>query len=576
MPSWLLPVVVALLTALAFGNAAPDLFIFDDGEFLPIPRPAGETLAHTATRLFREDAWPARREATSPYRPLAWLSFVADDIAHPGDRAAYHRTSIALHVGATLLVYALALALLRHRAKSGAAPRHRLAAAGAALLFGVHPVHTDAVDSVFNRSEVLATAAVLGALALFVTGFERRPRRTVVTCALLYLAGLFCKESAATLPALLALAGAFLLRDVAPRERARRLLPLLWLLAPLAIYLAARGAMRSAGAPSVAAVGTFADAVALALTAFRDSAALLVWPSPLRAVRTDYVAEAVPVAVLFAAGYGAALWKLRARAAGVALGLALFAVALAPTTRIFTRLAGAQPMAERYVYLPSAGAAVAVAFGLAWALRRFGSGRPAVAVAAVAALFAMQTRARNEVWHAELALFRAEVDARPDNADALRLFSATWLAGGHAAELVTYCRARVADPLPGAGGFFVTCGLAAQGLGREDDAELFHRRANEVGATAITRYTYARVLARRRRLDDAAEQYRLAVAAERDPVRQHWLRAEEILKCEPARLDEALVEIDAALRIDPAFQIAQDLRRRIVAALAARDAPAAP
>src|SRR6185503_1383107 len=114
------------------------------------------------------------------YRPLLLLTFAVDGALFGKDLRGYHLTNIVVHLATTLGLY-LVLVTLLGRAAARAAPSApavapRLAAAVAAVVFGIHPIHTEAVDSVFNRSEMLVG---LGALAMFAV-LLRWERRTPV------------------------------------------------------------------------------------------------------------------------------------------------------------------------------------------------------------------------------------------------------------------------------------------------------------------------------------------------------------------------------------------------------------
>jgi hypothetical protein len=69
----------------------------------------------------------------------------------------------------------------------------------AALVFAVHPIHTEAVSNVIGRSELLSSAAVLGALLCCARARHALAgRRTALRLAAagLFGIGLLCKESA--------------------------------------------------------------------------------------------------------------------------------------------------------------------------------------------------------------------------------------------------------------------------------------------------------------------------------------------------------------------------------------------
>jgi hypothetical protein len=67
----------------------------------------------------------------------------------------------------------------------------------AALLFGVHPIHTEVVNSVFNGSEILVTIGVIGGLQWFLDCQDKQPAKAWLGLNLVYLLVLFCRESGA-------------------------------------------------------------------------------------------------------------------------------------------------------------------------------------------------------------------------------------------------------------------------------------------------------------------------------------------------------------------------------------------
>lgn len=127
-------------------------------------------------------------------RPGTVLSLMADRAVWSGREAGFHATNLLLHIVASLLVYALA-----RRIFEGAGLRApETAACLAACVFAVLPCHSESVCWISGRTDLLAAALGLGATLLFMRG-------RIPAALLLWLAGVLCKESAATLPAAWAL-----------------------------------------------------------------------------------------------------------------------------------------------------------------------------------------------------------------------------------------------------------------------------------------------------------------------------------------------------------------------------------
>jgi hypothetical protein len=96
------------------------------------------------------------------YRPFTILTYAMDFALSGLDPYAFHLTNLLLHTGTTLLVLQLGRRLIRSER----------AALFGAILFAVHPVHTEAVSSVAGRSDILVGLFFVSTLLVFsaVTG----------------------------------------------------------------------------------------------------------------------------------------------------------------------------------------------------------------------------------------------------------------------------------------------------------------------------------------------------------------------------------------------------------------------
>src|SRR5438045_5107438 len=96
------------------------------------------------------------------YRPL-FLIWLRINYAIFGTSArGWHLASILMHVLATALVFALAMMLLRDRK----------VALIAAMIFGLHPVHSESVAWLSASTDVLATVLVLASIYYFLCSQE--------------------------------------------------------------------------------------------------------------------------------------------------------------------------------------------------------------------------------------------------------------------------------------------------------------------------------------------------------------------------------------------------------------------
>jgi tetratricopeptide (TPR) repeat protein len=444
---------IALLAALPFANAVRGGFTFDD---VPIVA-ENPRIRSLSTRLVTTDWWDGARPESRLYRPLTMASFAVDyAIADGGaatatplrlpDRAAvpFHVQNVLWHAAAAVALFLLIAAVF-----DGV-----LLAAVTAALFAVHPVHTEAVDGIVGRAELMAAFFALATLRLAWGILRDDPPgfgRPLAAGAAL-LAALLAKEHAITVPAV-AMAWAWLLapgepRALLARRSVRRLLAALAVSA--ALYLAARAAVVGSpppveatppGAVNVDNPVAGAHGAARLLTpvrAFGEAARLLVVPLRLSA---DYSFDQVPVVaapdattalcLLGLAGVAVSIVALRRRAPAVSCGLALFLITWLFTSNLFFTIGTI--LGERLLYLPSAGVCLAAAALIVALPGR----RPAAIVAiALVAAGAGRTWARNRDWASNLTLFASATVTSPRSCKA---------AGGYASEL--YARGRAQEAL---------------------------------------------------------------------------------------------------------------------------------
>ena len=530
---WAAGLLLAALTLGVYSNAVPPAFVFDDAAVLLAPTLGG---VETIPRLFVEPARP--REFL--YRPLAMASVAVDRSLYGRDFRGYHMTNIVLHLLATLAVFALL--------KSLSVPAPLFAAA----VFAVHPIHTEAVDAVFNRSEILATLFVAVALVVLARGAASRPVLAHASASLLYFFALLSRESAVTLPALAAFVLWFGRPELERGRRLRLLIPLLALLLPLAVYLWMRSAaLGLAGSPLhsvLEAVGyqSFSQRLGLVATTFRDYWRMMIWPWPLRATYQDYLVHGIGGAVALHGVLLAVVLAFRRQCPGGLLGVAFFYVALLPSSKLMTDPAW---LAERFTYLPSVGFAIVVA-SLSPQLVRLGRPAATALQPALIAALALTAHARNRDWHSSTLLWEAEVRHGPHDWLALLNLSQAYLDAGRLEEVVDLCR-RGAAVAPERSTLATNAGVALVGLGRVAEAETAFRRAVLLNdGDSEEHANLARLLVLTERRPEAAQAYAAAIAREPNLARQHLLRGYMLLQCH-GDAEGAGREYQAALLLSP-------------------------
>lgn len=411
---WRAQLLVAGAVLVASATSLRNGFAYDDD---PIIRdnPRVHAIASPAT-LVRESYWPSGIGG-GLWRPGTIFGFELQWALGRGRPLVFHLGSLLLTIGGALGVLALLGTLV--------AP---LPALLGALLYAVHPVHSEAVANVVGQAELHVALATAWAAVLYLRARRHAgpvPIGASLAMALLSLWACLCKEQGVLLPAMLGLLELTVVDDATPwRERVRRLVPTFGLLgASVLLAVVARQQVLEgdlAGPVAWPLRGLDAGArlramLAIVPTWFR----LLLWPMHLRAEYNPPSFGLVPatpwpslVGVSLLAALACVALVLRRRAPAVTLGIAWLALALLPVSNVLVPTGIV--VAERTMLLPSVGVCVAVAGGAAALPGRIAPGRIgglALAVLATVLLgaFAWRSATRMPVWRSTGTLFSAMV-----------------------------------------------------------------------------------------------------------------------------------------------------------------------
>jgi len=555
----LCPTVIAAAVLLAYANSLTGPFIYDDIDSIP------------ANNHLR-GLWPLGAALSAPPRstvsgrPIVCLSLALNYSLGGLNVRGYHVFNIAAHLTCALLLFGIVRRTLVSPVFGGRFDRAVLPIATAtALIWGVHPLQTEAVTYIIQRTELLMGLFYLLTLYCSIRGWRGSRLwfgAAVLSCAL----GMGSKEVMVSAPLLVLLydrtfvSGSF-------RTTLRRHAGVYAALAAtwaLLIWLNIPGPRRySAGANlGISPWDYLLTQAGIILWYLR----LTVWPHPLTISYdgwpiAQHLVRALPQGLAVTTMLAATAWALR-RGRPIGFLGAWFFLILAPTSSfvpIVTEIA-----AERRMYLPSAAVVLGAVVGGHTMLRRLAarlalsegiaSGIGACAVLAVTTSLAVATALRNRDYRSESAIWEDAVRKRPDNPQAQYALGDALAAQGHREEAIARYRQalRLKPEFPEA---LNNLGNLLLQEGREDEAvACFHEAirlrfpgaSNNLGNVylrqgrldeAIARFREAirgrpdfaeaynnlgSALHRQGRLDEALECYRKAVTLKRDFVEAYY------------------------------------------------------
>ena len=532
-------------------------FVFDDrGVILMNPLMRG---LWSLPQLLVTPYWNAPGHSPELYRPLTSVSFALDGAISGMRPAWFHAVNVVLHALVTMLVTLLALELARGRV---------VTAAIAGILFAVHPIHVEAVVGVVGRSEILAALGVLTAMIchrralLFARGRVSLWAGAAWAAA---LCGMLAKESAIVGPALCILSEA-----VPPKPGpARRVRVALYsgYAACAALYLAAR--MGVLGTPGAGRTIPFVDNPAAAAGAIDGRltglgtliryASLLLWPRHLSA---DYSYDQIPVihSLLNPLAAGGLALAIAVITAGAWLlgrvpvpGFALLFMALSASLTTNVALFIGTLLAERLMYLPSAGLCLAAGFMVGRVERRGARLLAGATIALAASLMLARAHTRIPDWNDDFSLYQSAARVSPRSARIRFNLANAFLRAAQNREAEENYRAALAifpefqDARVNLGMALVQQGRAAEALDFLEAAAAKEPRNPDLAVNLGTAY---RALG-----DDARAERAFRGALVLDPDSSRAWNNLGSIALGRGSVEEAIADLEKAVRLEPEIAV---------------------
>ena len=562
-------VLLTLLVALAYSNGLPNEFANDDVVIIVMNK--GLSRLRSIPSLWTSDYWASQRDpgelvaptSTGLYRPLVMTSYALNAWATGLSPVSFRLANVLFHLLVTWQLYVLAIRLGWTAA----------AAAIAAGVFAVHPIHSEAVTGIVGRAELLMALGVLIGLWAWKQG---RHGLSLGAFAL----GVFSKEQAVILPVLIWAASRWASsarpdvsrQKMTPGEGARLYGGYVLV---FGLYLLARA--HALGGLSPPPAGFLENPLATAdwwtrlLTVAKvagEYLGLCLWPSTLSA---DYSYNGIPLAQ--SALDPAVLWGLGSWGGLVILGLwpprgdrrftfavALLAASFIPSSNLLVRIGTI--MGERLFYLPSAGFCLLLGLGYEAAERAVRSGPVRWIGFGILTLLlgasTIRTAIRNQDWANPETLARAILRAVPGDVKAhLYVAKALKDQGKMQDALLHYETAvRLYPAFQQSYSYFnAGYGDTLLHVGRiEEGIQALERAARLEPTWSALHYNLGLAYARQGHLDKAETAWRSAVALNPSAPEIHSSLSR--LYIERRRYAEALAEAQAALQRDPDFLLA--------------------
>ncbi|MFY9555541.1 MAG: hypothetical protein WAV47_12585, partial [Blastocatellia bacterium] len=416
----LLLVAVLAVTALAYVNALDGQFVYDDN-FQVLRNPTLGSLANIP-KMFTQGVWQFLSEgdksAVGPYyRPLFNIALIINHQMFGLEVFGWHLFSLLVHVGVSFLVYRIALQW----------ELSAEVALASALLFGLHPVHSESVAWVAALPDPLAAVFLLSSLLLYERFYHGQisQKATLGFSVLFAFLAMLSKEVAVIFPLFLVARELF---DRPQGEKpgeivkriAKRTAPFFALVVlNLGLRYYVLGTLRLEEPKSLGVTGT--QVMLTIPSVLMSYARMLFIPFPLAIIYDNTYVNALGDfrfwgAALAVIAIVAVASRLVRRSPAGKYALAFFIIFILPVLNLKAFRLDESLLHDRYLYLPSIGFCILSAMGLEALSSRFGArGRQIFATAAllIGVVFLGLTFYQNFSWQDELAMTNNALKVSP-------------------------------------------------------------------------------------------------------------------------------------------------------------------
>lgn len=429
---------IAVVLFAVWSVALKNGFVYDDHKYI-VGNPWIKDI------VFTKDIFSSSTSGFSPmdapsntYRPMLYMLYMTEYLAFGLKPLYFHLVNIVAHIVNALLVFLMALFLLERQGREALLP-----ALFAGLAFGLHTINSEVVNWASASTELFFTLFVLAGINLYLR------RQSGLLSAPFFLVALLFKETAVALPVIVFFHD--LSRGAPIRERWKSYA---FFIAAGAVY----GLMRLSAIGGVMhhkqIAFSFLDTVVNIFPLVSVYFGKLVFPASLSALYEFHPARSVfdvrvLGGVLITLSFFAAVFFTRKKPAIIA-GLAMIMVPLLPV--LYVPALSSSAIADRYLYLPSAGLAIILAALLSMANGKAFKVSLAVASAVLAA-WAAGSVSRSQVWMSDHTLWRDAVEKAPNAPNAHYNYAWASQNAGDTASAITHYR-RAAELAPSADAHF--------------------------------------------------------------------------------------------------------------------------
>lgn len=397
-------IVLILLTTIAYLNIFNNQLVVDDHIFVGKYHP-------NVIEAF-SGAVPPGHEGV--YRPIRGIFYTIYNQFWGANPIGYHINSLAVHLASTILIFLIVRILIKNFIPNKSRSNFPFITA---LLFGLHPIHTETITYIASGMDSIGIVFFLWAFYLYL-------QNKIFPSVILSLLAFFTTEIALTLPILI------VFYDWITRKLSKkRIIIYSWFGTATLLYIIIRFAVLHITTRGPYLANSFFLTILTMTKVLLQYIWVLIWPENLVSnhiispgieafVYRNYQTMAILKQSIFDLDILLSITVIiflvliifisRKKYPIVSFSLGWFFISLLPVMELVPQ---GSIMNEKSLYIASFGFVLLLAFGLE-NLKKWGK-LWIVAVVLIAVFYAGRTYVRNQDWHDDITLWQADVRQNP-------------------------------------------------------------------------------------------------------------------------------------------------------------------
>lgn len=504
--------------------------------------------------MFLHNVWSFGGGESNYYRPMMHLFYMLSYYLFGLRPWGFHLVNLCLHAGVSVLVFCVVAKLIKEPERLPFSPYVSVPLI-AALLFALHPIHTEVVTPVMGITDLSFTFFYLLSFYLYIRSQEGAPWR-YFTSVLFFFVAMLCKEPALTLPAVLLAYDYVSQKETFHLRRSlKKYIPYLLLIGLYFMMrlLALKGLMTRQIHNELSPLQYFINIFPL-FTLYLEK---LLLPVNLNFLHTfEHITSLFDLRGIFSLTVtlsfaGFTVFALRKRSMAL-LGLLFIVLPLLPALYIpalSQELRNA--FAERYLYLPSVGFVLLLGCLMIRVQAKFHKAGRVLVISAlvIAALYSIGALLRNPVWKDNYTLFVDTVNKSPDDGFARNGLGEALLKAGRSEEAFEQLQLAVRLK-PNLATAYNNLGLVYRSQGMPERAIENYRLAVKFSpGYAIAYYNLGNIYGEMGWQALAIENYKIALTLKAEFAEAHNNLG--IAYAQSGKLEQAIEQFKAAILLNP-------------------------